>query len=279
VTVSSLPVLRRRLAARGAVGLGAAVRAIPSRLLTSVRTAPVTWSLVGLMVAIGLLEHAVIGPIHGGRPIGLLSLGALPNVTIPGRGGSTDWWRYVSSTLLHQNVLHVAGNAVGLLLVGTHTERLYGRLSTLTVFTLTAVAAGAIWVTASTAGLVPLGDYTVGASAGICGLIALQVTFGRLSHTRADRRLARAGATRGLLATGLLVISGLVLPGVNNLAHAAGLTFGVLVGAHVPALPAHGGRPLRAVERVLMAAVLVAALVALGFAAQHLVVRLLQPGG
>lgn len=260
------------------MGLGAAVRAVASRLLTSVRTAPVTWSLVGLMVGVGLLEHAVLGQVHGGRAIGLLSLGALPNFSNAGRGGSSDWWRYVSSVLLHENVLHLTLNAVGLLLVGTHTERLYGRVSTLAVFTLTAVASGAIWVTTATAGLIPLGAYTVGASGGICGLIALQVTFGRLPHTGGDRRLARAGATRGLLATCLLVVTGFALPGVNNLAHAAGLCFGVLVGAHFPPLPAHGGRRLRTVERVLMAGVLLAALVALGFAGQHLVVRLMQPG-
>jgi membrane associated rhomboid family serine protease len=277
VTVSTLPVLRRRLATRGAVGLGAAVRALPSRLLYSVTTAPMTWSLVGLLIAVGLLEHAVIGHVHGGRPIGLLSLGALPNVDIRGRGGSNDWWRYVSSVLLHQNVIHLVGNCLALLAVGTHTERLYGRLSTLAVFTLTGVAAGAIWVTASRAGWVPLDDYTVGASGGICGLIALQVTFGRLRHTGADRGLAKAGATRGLLATSLLIVTGAVLPGVNNVAHAAGLCFGVLVGAHVPPLPAHGGRRLRAAERVLMAATLVAALVALGLAGRHLIVRLLQP--
>jgi membrane associated rhomboid family serine protease len=258
--------------------VGTAVRAVPSRVLLSARAAPVTWSLVGLLAAIGLLEHAVIGQVHGGRPIGLLSLGALPNVSFPGRGGSTDWWRYVSSTFLHQNVLHLAFTTVGLLLVGTHTERVYGRMSTLTVFLLTAAASAAIWVTASTAGLDELGEYTIGASGGICGLIALQVTFGRLPHNRTDRRLAKIGATRGLLATGLLVVIGFLLPGVNNLAHAAGLVFGVLVGAHVPPLPVHGGRRLRSLERVLMAVVLVTALVALGFAAQHLVVRLLQPG-
>jgi rhomboid protease GluP len=277
VTVSSLPVPRRRLAARGAIGLGTAVRAVPSRLLLSVRTAPVTWSLAALLAAIGILEHAVTGQVHGGRPIGLLSLGALPNVTTP-RGGSSDWWRYVSSAFLSSSALHLTLTTVGLLLVGTHTERLYGRLSTLAVFLLTAAASGAIWVTASTAGLIPLGDYTLGASGGICGLIALQVTFGRLPHNRGDRRLAKAGATRGLLATGLLVITGFVLPGVNNVAHAAGLVFGVLVGAHVPPLQRHGGRRLRTVERVLMAAVVVTAIVALGFAAQHLIVRLLQPG-
>jgi membrane associated rhomboid family serine protease len=131
-------------------------------------------------------------------------------------------------------------------------------------------------VTASSAGFAPLGTYTVGASGGICGLIALQVTFGRLRHTGTDRRLARAGATRGLLATTLLVATGFVLPGVNNLAHAAGLCFGILVGAHVPPLPAHGGRRLRIAERALMAAALVAATVGLGFAGQHLAVRLMQ---
>ncbi|HEX6493583.1 MAG TPA: hypothetical protein VF112_08720, partial [Candidatus Dormibacteraeota bacterium] len=105
MTVTSLPVPRRGLAARGAIRLGTAVRDVPSQLLTSVRTAPVTWSLVGLLAAVGLLEHAILGQVHGGHPTSLLAFGALPNVSRVGHGGSTDWWRYVSSTVLTQNVL------------------------------------------------------------------------------------------------------------------------------------------------------------------------------
>ncbi|HEY0411373.1 MAG TPA: hypothetical protein VGE42_14025, partial [Candidatus Dormibacteraeota bacterium] len=104
-------VSRRRLAARGAAQLGAAALSVPSRLLASMGAAVATWSLVAALVAVWFVERAVTGQVHGGRPIGLLSLGALPNLSVAGLGGSTDWWRYVSSALLHQNPLQLAGNA------------------------------------------------------------------------------------------------------------------------------------------------------------------------
>jgi membrane associated rhomboid family serine protease len=279
VAVSSLPaVSRRRLPARGAAQLGGAALAVPSRLLASVGAAASTWTLVAAMLAVWCVEAAVTGQVHAGRPIGLLSLGALPNVTVAGRGGSSDWWRYISSALLHQNPLQLAGNAIGVLVVGTMVERLYGRLVTLATFTLAAVAAGGLWVTASNAGVVPLGTYTVGASAGLCGLIGLLVMFGRSPHARDDPRLAATARVRALAATGLLLMGGSALPSVNNLAHAAGLCCGLLLGGPLPALPDHGGRPLRSAERVLLALVVTTALLALAVAGQQLAGRLGQPG-
>jgi rhomboid protease GluP len=244
----------------------------------SVRAAASTWTLVAAMLAVWCVEAAVTGQVHAGRPIGLLSLGALPNVTVAGRGGSSDWWRYVSSALLHQSPLQLAGNAVGVLVVGTMIERLYGRLVTLATFTLAAVAAGGLWVVASSAGVVPRGTYTVGASAGLCGLIGLLVMFGRSRHARDDPRMAATARVRALAATGLLLIGGSALPSVNNLAHAAGLCCGLLVGGPLPALPSHGGRPLRPAERALLVLVVTTALLALAVAGQQLAGRLGQPG-
>jgi rhomboid protease GluP len=237
-----------------------------------------TWSLVAALVAVWFVERAVTGQVHGGRPIGLLSLGALPNLSVAGLGGSTDWWRYVSSAFLHQSPLHLAGNAIGVLVVGTMVERLYGRLVTMATFTLTAVAAGGLWVAASAADVVPLGTYTVGASGGLCGLIGLLVMFGRGRHRGADRRWATTARIRALAATGLLLLGGSALPSVNNLAHAAGLSCGLLLGAQIPALPDHGGRRLRRAERALLGLVVAAALLALAVAGQHLAGRLLEPG-
>ena len=279
MTVSSLSgVSRRRLSARGAAQLGAAALSVASRLLASMSAAASTWTLVAAMLAVWFVEAAVTGHVHAGRPIGLLSLGALPNVSVAGRGGSSDWWRYVSSALLHQSPLQLAGNAIGVLVVGTMVERLYGRLVTLATFTLAAVAAGGLWVTASRAGLVPLGNYTVGASAGLCGLVGMLVMFGRSPHARDNPRLAATARVRALAATGLLLIGGSALPSVNNLAHAAGLCCGLLLGGPLPALPNHGGRPLRPAERALLVLVVTTALLALAVAGQQLAGRLGQPG-
>jgi membrane associated rhomboid family serine protease len=276
--VSSLSgVSRRRHAARGAAQLGAAALSVPSRLLASMRAAASTWTLVAAMLAVWGVEAAVTGHVLAGRPIGLLSLGALPNVSVAGRGGSSDWWRYVSNALLHQSPLQLAGNAIGVLVVGTMVERLYGRLVTLATFTLAAVAAGCLWVAASGAGLVPLGTYTVGASAGLCGLIGLLVMFGRSPHARDHPRQAATARIRALAATGLLLIGGSALPRVNNLAHAAGLCCGLLLGGPIPPLPDHGGRRLRPAERALLSLVVTVALLALAVAGQHLAEPPRQP--
>ncbi|HEY2704713.1 MAG TPA: rhomboid family intramembrane serine protease [Candidatus Dormibacteraeota bacterium] len=274
-SLSGVP--RRSMAARGVADLGAAARTVPSRLLMSVRAAAATWSLVAVMLAVWGVERAVEGQMHGGRPIGLLSLGALPNFSVVGRGGSTDWWRYVSSALLHQSPLHLAGNVTGVLVVGTLVERLYGPLVTVATFTLTAVAAGALWVAAGGAGLIPLGTYTVGASGGLCGLIGLLVMYGRRPHPGGGRSQPTAARIRALAATGLVLLSGAALPGVTNLAHAAGLSCGLLLGAQVPPLPGHGGRRLRPVERAVLVVVLAVAVLALVIAGVHLGGRLLEP--
>jgi rhomboid protease GluP len=278
VAVSCLSgVSRRRLASRGATDVGVAILTLPSRLLASMGAAAATWSLVAAMVAVWFLERAVAGQVHGGWPIGVLSLGALPNVSIAGRGSSSDWWRYVSSALLHQSPVHLAGNAIGVLVVGTLAERLYGRLVMLATFVLTAVAAGGLWVAASSVGLAPLATYTVGASGGLCGLIGLLVIYGSRPGTGGDPRHATAARIRALVATGLLLLGGSELPGVNNLSHAAGLFCGLLLGALLPPLPGHGGHRLHPAVRVGLAVVLAAALLALAVAGQHLGARLLEP--
>ncbi|HEY0410805.1 MAG TPA: hypothetical protein VGE42_11120, partial [Candidatus Dormibacteraeota bacterium] len=71
-------------------------------------------------------------------------------------------------------------------------------------------------------------------------------------------------------------IGGSALPSVNNLAHAAGLCCGLLLGGPLPALPDHGGRRLRPAERALLALVVTAAVLALAAAGQHLAGRLEQ---
>lgn len=270
--------LRRGLVARGAAGLGAAAAALPSRALASARATPAAWSLVVSMLAVWVVERAVLGRVHGGRPIGYLSLGALPNVTVAGRGGAVDWWRYVSSALLHQSPLHLAGNVIGVLVVATMAERIHGGLVTLGVFTATSAATGAVFVAAGGTGLIPLGTFTLGASGGLCGLIGLLVMYARRPHPPAERPLAAAAAIRAVTITCLLLLSGVLFTGVNNLAHAAGLVCGMVLGIGVPPVPAlAGGRRLRGGERGVLALVLMAALVALGVAVQHLSLRLLQP--
>ena len=120
-------------------------------LRATVRTAQpaiTTWSIAGILVAVWLLERIFIGTVHRGRPIGYLAFGALPNATVAGGGGPGDWWRYVTTGLVHLTGLQVLINVAVLLLVGRRVERRHGRLVVLGTFAISAAAAGFAWMTA-----------------------------------------------------------------------------------------------------------------------------------
>jgi hypothetical protein len=79
------------------------------------KTPVVTYSLIGVFIAIYFLEKALITP---GGSIGLADLGALVNAGGIHVGGHYDptigaWWRFVSSAFLHddQSYMHVGFNS------------------------------------------------------------------------------------------------------------------------------------------------------------------------
>jgi membrane associated rhomboid family serine protease len=73
-------------------------------LTTTVRTpqpAIATWAIAGILLAVWPLEQILIGMVDGGPPIGYLVFGALPNAMVAGRGGSGDWWQYMTTEFVH----------------------------------------------------------------------------------------------------------------------------------------------------------------------------------
>jgi membrane associated rhomboid family serine protease len=237
-----------------------------------------TWSIVAVLFAVWLAKLAVMGQVHGGRPIGFLSFGALPNVPVAGRGSPADWWRYVTAPLVHGSWLHVLGNCSALLLVGRHVERLYGRIVVLTTFVLAAAAGSFAWMAASSLGLSLSDQFSIGASGGVCGLIGLALMCGRVEGRNACGRLLRTVRREALLALGVIVGLSVMMSNVNDWAHAGGLGCGVLLGARVATLPCHGGRIRTGRERAVLLVVLALAVLALVMGALHLGGRLLQPG-
>jgi membrane associated rhomboid family serine protease len=243
--------------------------------LRAAEPAVATWSLAGILLAVWLIELTFMGQVHGGRRIGYLAFGALPNVTVPGRGSPGDLWRYLTTELLHQNRMHFVINAAALLIVGRRAERLHGRLVVLATFAISAAAAGLAWMTASSLGLSALDQYSIGASGGICGLAGLLLLHGRFGRTGTDARILRAGRRTAAVAVGVLVLPGIVITGTNNWAHAGGLACGGILGLRLPALVRHGGRPLSRMGRGVLLVAVVLALVALAIGALHLGQRLL----
>jgi membrane associated rhomboid family serine protease len=237
------------------------------------KTPVVTYSLIGIFIAVYLLEKSLITPSGS---IGLSDLGALVNAGGAHLIGPHDpsigaWWRFVSSAFLHddQSYLHVGFNSFALWNIGRFAEIWYGRLVFLGTFLLTAVAGGITWVVLTS------GDtafaMSVGASGGITGLMGLLILVGRFQ----GRQFPKATATGirqwiGINAALILFMGITGLGGlVNNYAHVGGFVAGMGLALVLPPRAAIGGRDLRTVETAGLALVIAAAAVALIFAGLH----------
>jgi membrane associated rhomboid family serine protease len=159
-----------------------------------------------------------------------------------------EWWRLLSSIFLHGGVIHLALNAYVLWIFGTTIERDIGRVSTLAVFLVTGVFAGATSFTFAS-------EFTVavGASGAIFGLVGAFVAYNylRRSHVMAQARLRSA---LSMLLINLVI--GFSIPVIDWRAHLGGLVAGLVAGFAVdPSRPA-------AIRRVAAASGLAALLVA-----------------
>src|SRR5438067_1107830 len=94
--------------------------------------------------------------------------------------------------------------------------------------------------------------YTVGASASLCGLIGSLLYYGH----RTGSSIVRSEATRYIV---MLAVYGLIMPGIDNYAHAGGIGGGYLVGMLLDPMKSERG------DHMLIAVVLLA----LGAPAHH----------
>lgn len=147
----------------------------------------------------------------------LLRLGGKSNPLI----AHGEFWRFVTSTFLHAGLLHVAVNAVGLLLLARLTILAFGRRRSLVLFFLSGLG-GAVASYALSAGL------SVGASGALFGMTAaLGVHFVRIRDhvSPALRQAVWIGLPLWLV---INFAAGLFWPDVDNAAHFGGFVTGLL---------------------------------------------------
>jgi len=131
-----------------------------------------------------------------------------------------QWWRLVTAGFLHGGILHILMNSWVLFDLGAQVEEFYGT-SRFLVFYFVATVAGFLTSAVFSNAL------SIGASAGIFGLIGAMIAFGvRHRHTAMGASL-RAHYTQWVI---FMVVIGL-LPGfqVDNAAHMGGLAGGFVV--------------------------------------------------
>jgi rhomboid protease GluP len=147
--------------------------------------------------------------------------GALP-VFIYGR-----WWTILSAGWLHGGALHILFNLMWIRQLGPAVADLYGAARMIIIYTI-AGAMGFLlssFVGAYLPGMPFLhgAQFTIGASAPIFGLLGALVYYGR----RGGSSLVKSEAV-GYAVT--LFVFGLIMPGVDNFAHAGGFAGGYLAG-------------------------------------------------
>ncbi|THB78034.1 MAG: rhomboid family intramembrane serine protease [Desulfobacteraceae bacterium] len=129
------------------------------------------------------------------------------------------WWTWIAANWLHASLIHLLFNMVALWQIASLVTMAYGTYRMFTIYTLSGLMGFSLSYLAG----IPT---TVGASAGICGLIGAAWYFGRSGQSQAADLVYRQ--TRGWIV--VLIIVGFVMPNINNWGHGGGLIGGIIAG-------------------------------------------------
>ncbi|MDI6726790.1 MAG: rhomboid family intramembrane serine protease [Smithellaceae bacterium] len=143
----------------------------------------------------------------------LFRLGASGVIPI---GGYDRWWTLISASFLHGSLLHIIFNMIALRQLGPFVQREYGASRFLLIYILTGIAGFLLSFLAGVA-------FTIGASAGICGLIGAIIYYGKSRGDFYGHLIYRQAM--GWVAG--LVIIGIIVPAINNWAHGGGIISGI----------------------------------------------------
>ena len=146
----------------------------------------------------------------------LAFLGASGRIPISEYG---SWWSLFTANWLHGGILHILFNMMALKTVAPLVIKEYGPSRMFIIYTLS----GAVGFIFSYLGNVPV---TIGASAGLCGLIGSLWYFGRSRGGHWGHLVYKQ--TSGWLVS--LALIGFLLPNIDNWGHAGGLLGGIVFG-------------------------------------------------
>jgi rhomboid protease GluP len=134
------------------------------------------------------------------------------------------WWTVLSAGWLHGSLLHIAFNMLWVRALAPETAEAYGPARMVIIYT----AASVVGFTASSLvghflfflpRLIAGAPFTIGASAGIFGLLGAMVHYGQ-------RRGSSVVGRQALTYAVILALFGFVMPGVDNWAHLGGFAGG-----------------------------------------------------
>jgi rhomboid protease GluP len=155
----------------------------------------------------------------------MIAFGASGAIPVFGMG---RWWTVLSAGWLHAGVLHILFNMMMLRQLGPPTADIYGAARMIIVYTAGGVAG---FICSSLAGYImpPLpiiggGVLTVARPAPIFGLVGGLMYYSR----RGGSSLVRSAVMSYVMSA---VMIGILMPGIDNYAHAGGFAGGYLAGS------------------------------------------------
>jgi rhomboid protease GluP len=191
--------------------------------------------VTGTCIVVYGLTLVFTGPsaISGGGSIMRLLSPSTQSLVMFGASGSGPvlgngwWWTLLSASWLHGSLLHILFNMLWIRQLAPAVGELYGPGRMVVIYTVAGVAGFAassylgalLWFVPFFRG----GVITVGASASIFGLLGALVYYGRRTGSRMVGSQAWTWAV-------MLFIFGLIMPGIDNNAHAGGFAGGYLAG-------------------------------------------------
>jgi rhomboid protease GluP len=130
------------------------------------------------------------------------------------------WWTLISANYLHGSVLHIFFNMMALYQIAPLISRLYGSHRFVAIFTISGVGG---FLASYIMGI----RITVGASAALCGLIGAALYYGRNRGGLFGEAIYKQIGVWALF----IIVSGFMIPQVNNSAHIGGMAVGALCAA------------------------------------------------
>jgi rhomboid protease GluP len=175
---------------------------------------------------------------------------------------SGEWWRLITYTFLHANLLHIAFNMWCLWDLGGMCESLYGRWTYGSIYVMTGIGGGIgslIWNRSV---------MTIGASGAIFGLAGALLAAFKMGEFSVPRE-ALSGPLRSLMVfIGFNLFFGFSMPGIDNAAHIGGLITGLILGALIAGFaPQHDHDGRRAF--IILGAIMMFCVIAAGLAHYH----------
>lgn len=227
-------------------------RELDERLKAMTPTAWLTLGLIALNVGVWLVTASLGVGWMTGNAEKLYAFGG--NAASAVQAG--QWWRLLTATFLHANLLHLLFNMIGLWTIGVLLERIFGRRSFALIYLAAALAGSVASLYFSAQTKVSVG--ASGAVFGVAGALLIVVYQQRRTLPKLFNRQILSGMAAFV---GYSLLLGFSKAGVDNAAHLGGLAAGVLLGLVLPSrfdLERHARLAVR--RTVLASLVLVAAL-------------------